>query len=137
MSLLGSILGSVLGGGQQQANPLLNIVLGMLSNGSQQGGLGGLMGQFQKAGLGNVMDSWVGKGQNMPVSGDQLQQVLGPDMLNQLASQLGISSGEAGSQLSQLLPQIVDQLTPDGQAPSTGLGDPQQMLGMLSKLMGK
>jgi uncharacterized protein YidB (DUF937 family) len=90
------------------------------------GGLGGLVAQFQKAGLGEVVGSWIGTGHNLPISGDQLGSVLGPDVIGQLAQQLGLSHGEAQSQLSQILPQVVDKLTPNGQLPdpsSGGLGD--------------
>jgi uncharacterized protein YidB (DUF937 family) len=137
MNLLGSLLGSVLGGGQQQQNPLLNIALSMLSNGGQQGGLGGLMGAFNQAGLGNILQSWVGSGQNLPISADQLQQVLGSGALGDIAKQLGMSQGEAGNQLAQLLPDLVDKLTPQGQAPQGGLGNATDMLGMLGQLMQK
>ena len=59
----------------------------------------------------------------MPVSADQLSNVFGSDMLGQIASQLGVSHGEAAGQLSQMLPEVVNHLTPHGQAPSGGLGD--------------
>jgi uncharacterized protein YidB (DUF937 family) len=137
MNILGTILGSVLGGGQQQQqqNPLLNIALSMLSNGGQQGGLQGLIGQFTQAGLGNVVNSWIGTGQNMPVSADQLQQVLGSGQLGQIAQQLGLSQGEASTQLAGLLPDLIDKLTPHGQAPQAGLGNSDAIMGMLGKLM--
>ena len=102
----------------------------MLAGGGQQGGaagglggLGGLMAAFQKNGMGDVMQSWVGTGQNLPISPDQLQQVLGSDMVDSIAKQLGISQGETSSGLASLLPQLVDQLTPQGQVPQNGLGD--------------
>ncbi len=137
MSLLNTILGAA-GGlmGQQNSNPLLNVVVGLLSN--QQGGgggLAGLIGQFQKAGLGNAMQSWIGTGANMPVSGEQIQQALGNEQIAAIASQLGISPNEASGQLAQLLPDVIDKLTPDGQAPSAGFGSPDQILGLLGNLM--
>lgn len=161
MSLLNTILGaagSMMGGQQTQqpANPMLNIVLSLLANkgsagaagglgalggllggGANQstGGLPALIGQMQNAGLGNVLESWIGKGSNLPISGEQMQQVLGSDTLNQIASQLGLSQGEAGGQLADLLPEVIDKLTPDGAAPEQGFGDPQQLLGMLGSLM--
>jgi len=125
--MLGSLLGGAGGGGGGQ-NALLNIVLGMVANkadGNQGagGGLGDLISKFQQGGLGDVAASWVGSGQNMPVSADQLSNVFGSDMLNQIASQLGVSQSEAAGQLSQMLPEVVNHLTPNGQAPSGGLGD--------------
>ncbi len=142
MGLLDSVIGALGGGGQAGGggqSALLNIVMGMLANrsGGQQGGvgtgtgggLGDLMAKFQQGGMGDVMSSWIGSGQNMPISGDQLSNVLGPDMLGKIASQLGISHGEAAGQLSQVLPQVVDKLTPNGQVPEGGLGDIGAILG--------
>ena len=141
MGLLDSVIGALGGGGQAAGggqSALLNIVMGMLANrsGGQQGGagmggggLGDLMAKFQQGGMGDVMSSWIGSGQNMPISGDQLSNVLGPDMLDKIASQLGISHGEAAGQLSQVLPQVVDKLTPNGQVPEGGLGDIGAILG--------
>ncbi len=140
MGLLDSVIGA-LGGGAQAGgggqSALLNIVMGMLANrsGGQQGGvdmgggLGDLMAKFQQGGMGDVMSSWIGSGQNMPISGDQLSNVLGSDMVGKIASQLGISHGEAAGQLSQVLPQVVDKLTPNGQMPEGGLGDIGAILG--------
>jgi uncharacterized protein YidB (DUF937 family) len=146
--LLGNVIGSALGGGGQAggANPMLNIVLGMLANGGGQGaqaaqggggGLGGLMSQFQNAGLGHVMDSWVGSGDNHAISPDQLTQVLGQGQIGQIAQQLGISHGDAAGQLSQILPQIINHVTPNGQAPAGGLGNAGDIMGMLGGLLGK
>ena len=134
MGLLDSVLGSVLGGGQQPqqqgggAAVLISILASMLANNQRGGGggLGGLAGlaeQFQRGGLGDVMNSWVGTGENLPVSPDQLGQVLGGDVLGQLTQQTGMDQGDLLGQLSQLLPQLVDSATPGGQIPQDGLGD--------------
>lgn len=125
--ILGSLLGGGAGGGGGQS-ALLNIVLGMVANQAggnhgAGGGLGDLIGKFQQGGLGDVAASWVGSGQNMSVSADQLSNVLGSDMLSQIASQLGVSHGDAAGQLSQMLPEVINHLTPHGQAPAGGLGD--------------
>ena len=136
MGLLDAVLGSVLGGGQQQpqqgggAGALVQIVAGMLAQqggGGGAGGLGGLAGlaeQFQRGGLGDVMSSWIGKGQNLPISADQLGQVLGGDVLGKLTQHTGMDQGDLLGQLSKLLPQMVDHATPDGQMPAGGgIGD--------------
>jgi uncharacterized protein YidB (DUF937 family) len=137
MSLLNSILGAVMGG-QQQQNPLLNIALSMLSNNQQGGnGLAGLLGQFQQAGLGHVADSWIGKGQNLPISGDQLQQILGSGQIGQIAQQLGLSNEQTSGQLADLLPSLIDKLTPHGEAPQQGLGDSDAIMKMLQGFMQK
>jgi uncharacterized protein YidB (DUF937 family) len=140
-SLLGAAAGAMTGQQQPQSNPLLQVAMGLLSNGGAQngvgglGGLQGLMGLFQQGGLGDVIGSWVGKGQNSPISGDQLMQVLGSGQMGQIASQLGLSHGDAASQLAQVLPGLIDQLTPHGQAPAQGLGGAEDIMKMIGGLM--
>ena len=137
MGLLDSVVG-MLGGGQQGGGgnaALLNAVVGMLANSGQggRGGVGDLITKFQQAGLGDVVSSWIGTGQNKPVSPDQLQDVLGSDMLGNIAKQLGVSNGDAAGQLSQMLPEVLDKLTPHGSVPQGGLGNVTDLLGMLMK----
>lgn len=137
MGLLDAVLGSVLGGGgQPQAQAgggsaiLMQIVAAMLANqGGGGGGLAGLAEQFQRGGLGDVMNSWIGTGQNLPISPDQLGGVLGGDVLGRIAQHTGMSHGDVLGQLSQLLPQMVDQATPEGRIPEGGLGDIGAILG--------
>jgi len=157
MSLLDSVIGALAnananaqgGGGQSPGGlgglgalggqgALLNAVIAMLANGQQQGGggiggLGDLIGRFTQGGLGDVIGSWIGHGQNAPISGDQLSNVLGSDVIGQLAQQLGLSHGEVAGQLSQILPQAIDRLTPQGQAPAGGLGGMDDILAQLSR----
>jgi uncharacterized protein YidB (DUF937 family) len=138
MGLLDSVVGMLAGGSSAQPNgqaALLQAVLAMLGNDGQAGGLSGLVTKFQQGGLGDVVGSWVGTGQNLPISADQLQQVLGPDALSGLAAKFGLSPGDLGGQLSQLLPQAVDRLTPNGQMPDAsdgGFGDLGALLGSLT-----
>lgn len=143
MSLLNSVLGAVMGGAQQgggaggNLGALLPVITSMLSNDGQHGGLGGLMEKFNQAGMGDVVGSWVGKGENLPISADQLSQVLGSGAIGDIASKLGMSQGEAGGALAQMLPGIIDQLTPNGQAPAGGLGGAADLMGMLGKMLQK
>lgn len=155
MGLFDSVLGAVMGGqnGQQAAgaggglgglmgmvtsNPqLLQAVTGMLGNDSEHGGLAGIVQKFQQAGLGDVVGSWVGTGQNQPVSGEQITNVLGPDALSGLAQKLGVSPDDAAGQLSNILPGLIDHLTPQGQAPEGGLGNAGDLMGMLGGLLQK
>ena len=159
MGLFDSVLSAVTGGQQAQAgsgggfgglgnigslltmatsNPqLLQAVTSMLSNDGEHGGLGGLIQKFQQAGLGNVLGSWVGSGQNQPISGDQLSNVLGPDAITGLAEKLGVSPDAAAGQLSNILPELIDRLTPSGVAPESGLGNSGDLLGMLGGLLQK
>lgn len=119
-------------------NPqLLQAVMSLLDNQGSQGGLGGLLQKFQQAGLGDVIGSWVGSGQNQPISGEQLTDVLGPDALSGFAEKLGMAPGDAAGQLSNILPGLIDQLTPQGQAPAGGLGNAGDLMGMLGGLLGK
>jgi uncharacterized protein YidB (DUF937 family) len=82
------------------------------------GGLGGLLGQFQKNGLGDVIGSWIGPGQNQPIAPNQLGSALGPAVLTSLAQRTGLSEQDLLSHLSQVLPDVVDKLTPDGRLPT-------------------
>jgi uncharacterized protein YidB (DUF937 family) len=82
------------------------------------GGLGGLLDKLQKGGLGNVANSWVGSGQNQPVSPGQLGTALGSDLIKALAQRSGLSEVELTKQLSQVLPGVVDKLTPAGRLPT-------------------
>ena len=103
---------SVLGGG---SNPLAANILQMIQ--SQPGGLQGLVQSFHDKGLGGLVSAWVSTGPNPSASADQVQQVLGSDKVKQLAASAGISPDIAGSAIAQLLPTIVDKLTPNGQVP--------------------
>jgi uncharacterized protein YidB (DUF937 family) len=114
--LAGQVLGNLAGGqggGQNLQGMLMQMVLGMIQN--QPGGLGGLLGKFQQAGLTEQAASWVSTGQNLPISGNQLEAALGADEIGSIAQQLGVSSGEASGALANLLPGLVDRLTPQGQ----------------------
>jgi len=82
------------------------------------GGLGGLLNKLQQGGLGNVANSWVGSGQNQPASPGQLGSALGPDIIKILAQRSGLSEEELTKQLSQVLPGVVDKLTPQGRLPT-------------------
>ncbi|HXY52491.1 MAG TPA: YidB family protein [Terriglobales bacterium] len=105
-------LASLLGG---SSNPLAASVLQMISN--HPGGLPGLLQSFHDKGLGDIVSSWVGTGQNLPISAEQVQHVLGSDQIKALASKAGISPDIAGSSLAQFLPMLIDKLTPNGQVP--------------------
>jgi len=81
------------------------------------GGLAGLVQAFQGSGLGDEVSSWIGAGPNQAVSGDQVAQALGPETLSQFATKAGINSADAGSVLAGLLPNVINQITPQGQVP--------------------
>jgi uncharacterized protein YidB (DUF937 family) len=110
---LGSLLNS-LGGSQGRGGDLLTGVVGMIQ---QNGGLPGVLEMLRGSGMASQADSWVGTGANAEISADQVQQVFGNSGLGNLASQLGTSHGEASSMLAKVLPELVNQLTPQGQVP--------------------
>ncbi len=95
------------------------------------GGLAGLIGAFQQKGLGDMISGWISTGPNPPVSGSQLTDVLGADVIGQFAAKAGLSPADAGSSLAAVLPSLIDQLTPTGQVPQGNA-----LEGMLGSLMG-
>lgn len=120
-SPMGSILSSLLGGGQQSGmNSGMGGFGGAGGLGGMGGGLGGLLSQFETAGLGHVAQSWVGNGPNHPVSPEQLQNVFGEQQVQGMANHAGMAPGDFLSQLSQHLPAAVNGMTPDGQLPNEG-----------------
>jgi uncharacterized protein YidB (DUF937 family) len=138
VGLLDSLLGQVLGGAQGAPGgggdgnaALLRAVMGMLGNDAPGGGLGALIAGFQRGGLGDVMSSWISTGQNQPISAEQLGRVLGPDTLSALTRQTDGQSSDVLTQLAHLLPQVIDQLTPHGHVPASGIGNTSDLLGML------
>jgi len=112
MGMLDGLIGLMAGGTQKGQSPLLQMAGQLIQ---QNGGLPGIINKFQQAGRGQQAGSWVGTGQNMPITADQLQQVLGSGQIGQIAQQLGLSHSEAGNCLAQALPQLIDKLTPTGQ----------------------
>lgn len=138
MGLLDSIVGAVTGNAGQGGGgaQLVGALLQMLSQQQAGGGspLEALVRQFSQGGLGDVVQSWVGTGQNLPVSAQQIEQVLGGGNLAQLAQQLGLNPAQLSAQLSEQLPGMVDRLTPQGQLPAGGLND---VLGQLSGLLNR
>jgi uncharacterized protein YidB (DUF937 family) len=127
MGLLDSVIGSLMGGAGG-ASPLAGVLSSLL--GGQQGGmgmaqggmggLGGLISQFEQAGLGHVAQSWVSNGANQPVSPQQLQSVFGEQQVQGMASQAGMQPNDLLSQLSQHLPNVVNVMTPSGRLPDEG-----------------
>jgi uncharacterized protein YidB (DUF937 family) len=118
-------LGNVLGGG---SNPLAAGLLQMIQN--QPGGLQGLVQSFHDKGMGGLVSSWISSGPNPPISADQVHQVLGGDQVKALAAKAGISPDTAGAAIAQILPGLVDKLTPNGSVP-----DHSNVLEMASSML--
>lgn len=129
---------------------LMGIVMALIN---QAGGLQGLLAKLQAGGLGEASQSWVGTGANRSVSPDQLGSALGPDLMAMIARQMGGNTQQASSTMAELLPELIDRLTPQGQLPAdNGLGGlgallgggaagkgpgAADLVGMLGGLMGK
>jgi uncharacterized protein YidB (DUF937 family) len=133
---LGGLVGSLLGGGQQQSGGLGGLIGGLLGGGQANGdaaagGLGSLTGMLSQLGLGDQVQSWIGTGENQPVSADDIQNSLGSNgTLAELASSAGVSESEAAGGLAQLLPELVNKLTPNGKIDAGDIGS------ILSSLLG-
>jgi len=111
--------GSKILGGSGESG-LMEQVLGLINN-PQTGGLSGLIEQFNNKGFGGVISSWVSTGENLPVSGEQIDQAFGREKIQEIAQKLNISETEASGGLAALLPQVIDKLTPDGKVPEGGI----------------
>jgi uncharacterized protein YidB (DUF937 family) len=96
---------------------VLPAVLSEVMGSGGQGGLNAIVAKLQQAGLGDIAKSWVGTGQNLPISADQLKQVLGSDVVRQLAAKYNIPIDQVAEVLAHQLPQAVDKASPDGKLP--------------------
>ncbi len=99
------------------------------------GGLGGLLEQMARAGYGDQARSWVGTGQNMPIEPDALEQIFGHGGIAAIARQAGVSEADASQGLSELLPEVVNRVTPGGEVPdldslAASVGDLSRQLGL-------
>lgn len=125
MNILNTIQ-SALGGGNQK-DDLMSSLMQLLGG---KDGLQNLVSQFDAKGLGDIIGSWISTGQNKSISADQIQNVFGSDALSGIASKLGLNVNDLSSQLSNLLPDVVDKLTPDGKIPE------EDILSQASDLLG-
>lgn len=136
MGLLDSIGGQLVNalqtqGGEAHHGALMDVVTALVNN-PQTGGLAGLVQKFHQGGLGDVVASWISTGENLPVSGDQIVNVLGDGRIQEIAQSLGLDPAAVSGHLAQILPQVVDKLTPNGSLPESGeLGGLGGLLGAL------
>ncbi|MBA5635686.1 DUF937 domain-containing protein [Duganella sp. LX20W] len=118
MGLLDQLVGQVAaaaGGQSQDGAPQGTLIAGVMTMIDNAGGVPALLAQLQASGLGEHVASWIGTGTNLPVSAGQLAEALGAGQLAQVAQQAGVEPEHAASGLAQLLPQLIDQLSPGGQ----------------------
>jgi uncharacterized protein YidB (DUF937 family) len=122
-TMLKALLGLAVVAGWQNRDKIGDFVKNMggqgggAAGGSPAGGLGGLVDAFKKAGLGEKADSWVGTGQNEPVTAPEVEKGVGRDVIDDLAAQTGLSRDELLKRLSEVLPGMVDKMTPGGKVP--------------------
>lgn len=120
MGLLDNLTGglkNILSGDQNQNN-LLESIGGLLNN-PQIGGLSGLVQNFKDKGLGDVVSSWISTGKNLPISADQIKNVIDKPQIQQIAQKLGVSTDIASQHLAEYLPKVIDTLTPNGSMPAS------------------
>jgi uncharacterized protein YidB (DUF937 family) len=122
MGLFDEVVGMVTGDGAAQS-PQHATAMGAIMdyiNSPQVGGISGLSQMFHNQGLGGIVSSWIGTGQNLPISQDQLQSVLHSEALQNVAAKVGMDPSQLTGMMAQLLPHVVDKLTPNGQVPDSG-----------------
>ena len=124
-SVAGAVLGKVMGGGQ---GGMAQVAMEMFN---QHGGVGGILEKFKAGGLGEAAASWVGKGENIPVSADQISSVLGSGAIAEMAAKFGIDPATLSAQIAEHLPTVVDKLTPNGEVEADSGGLLSTVLGML------
>ena len=119
MGLLDDLLRQVgtLSGGAGQATGAAGLFAMMNDALASHGGVQGLVNLFQQGGLGDIVNSWIGTGANLPVTADQIQKALGSERLSQIAQQLGVPASQAASTLANSLPTLIDRVTPNGSLP--------------------
>jgi uncharacterized protein YidB (DUF937 family) len=98
---------------------VLPVVLSEVMGTGSQGGLNAIVAKLQQAGFGDQVKSWIGTGQNLPITADQLKQVLGSDAVRQLAAKYNIPIDQVAEVLAHQLPVAVDKASPDGKLPHT------------------
>lgn len=111
MGLLDGVLGGIVGA------EVTHLVSGVIA---QHGGVSGLVSAFEQKGMGGVVQSWVGTGANLPITAEQIQQVLGNQTIAQLAERFGMNPQVLAQKVAELLPKTVDQMTPNGVVPPNG-----------------
>ncbi len=136
MGLFDSIEGAFEGQAAAGQGGILGYVMGLL-NRPEIGGISGLMEKFSQGGMSDEVASWIGNGQNLPISGEQIQSVLGSPLVQEIAEKMGIDPSTAASSLATMLPGVVDGLTPNGQLPENGSEISQVLSGLAGLFGGK
>lgn len=128
MGLFDSLAGAVLSkvGGDKGA--MVQVAMDLFN---QNGGLEGVIEKFKSGGFAEQAASWISTGENLPISAEQISQVLGSDTVTEIAAKLGMDSGEISSKIAEYLPQVIDKMTPDGEVNANSGNLLSAVLGML------
>jgi uncharacterized protein YidB (DUF937 family) len=128
MGLFDSVAGAVLGKLGGEGGGMAQVAMEMFN---QHGGVGGILDKFKEGGLAEQAASWVGKGENLPVSAEQISSVLGSGAIADMAAKFGIDPATLSAQIAEHLPTVVDKLTPNGAVEADSGGLLSTVLGML------
>jgi uncharacterized protein YidB (DUF937 family) len=128
MGLFDRIAGAALGklGGDKGA--MVQVAMDLFN---QNGGLEGILEKFKAAGFSAEEASWVSKGENLPISAEQIKQVLGSGTLADIAAKLGTSPSDIGNKIAEYLPQVIDKMTPNGEVDANSANLMSALLGLL------
>lgn len=134
MGLLDSVIGALSGVRSSSGRgDLLSAVLRLLADDGDGPGIEGLHDRFRRSGLADTLQSWISRGANMPIEPAELRRVLGEDTIAALAQQQGLSQAATADRLAQMLPFVVDKLTPNGRLPEGGFGDFGELMGRMGR----
>ena len=121
----GAVMGKVMGGNQ---GGMVQVAMEMFN---QYGGLNGVLDKFKQGGLGELATSWVGTGENLPISAEQISSVLGSGAIAEMAAKFGITPEVLSNQIAQHLPSVIDKMTPNGEVSADSGSLLSTVLGML------
>ena len=127
-------LPKLLAGSGRGQSPLVDIVIGLLAN-PRTGGLQGLAESFKSGGMDDIINSWIGTGKNMPISPEEMLRALGNDRLRGFSERAGVPQEEISGGLANILPEIIDKLTPQGRIPDSSLLE-EELKEMKKKIAG-
>jgi uncharacterized protein YidB (DUF937 family) len=128
MGLFDSVAGAVLGNMMGDKGKMAQVAMDMLN---QNGGLPGVLDKFKQGGLGDLAASWVGKGENLPISAEQINSVLGNSVVGEMAAKFGMDSQDLSAKIAEYLPMVIDKMTPNGQVEENSGDLMSTVLGML------
>lgn len=128
MGLFDSVAGAVLGKIGGDKGMMVQVAMDLFN---QYGGLEGVLAKFKSGGLAEQAASWVSKGENLPVTAEQISQLLGSSTMTDIATKLNMNTHEVSSSLAEYIPQIIDRMTPDGEVNARSGNLLATMLGML------